>query len=374
MERANDKMRVPLYERAPVLAERLPRVPLGHFPTPVQQHTVTADDAAIPLLVKRDDLCADGYAGNKVRKLEFILSDARACGATRLITAGAAGSHHAFATAYHGTRHGFDVSLVLFPQPLNDHVRTMLQLDAQVGAELCWASRMETVPYGLWRARFRHRAERTYMVPPGGSSDVGTLGYINGGLELADQIAAGDAPRPGAVYVAAGTLGTVVGIAIGFAWAGLDVPIRAIRITSRLLTNERLLTQLTRSTLARLRAAGVQAAPTAEEALRLVTLRHEFNGGGYGKPTPAGDEATASFDRIGLRLDPTYTAKAASALIADALRTSDAAGGGASRSDADGPADAAGLPLFWQTLSAIEPELARAERTLPAPFARYIAG
>ena len=47
---------------------------------------------------------------------------------------------------------------------------------------------MEAVPYGLWRARFRHRGERTCMVPPGGSNDVGTLGYVNGGLELAAEL------------------------------------------------------------------------------------------------------------------------------------------------------------------------------------------
>jgi D-cysteine desulfhydrase len=350
---------VPLYARAPALVTTAPRLTLGHFPTPVERIELDVDGAPAPLLIKRDDLCADGYAGNKVRKLEFLLADAQSRGATRLITAGAAGSHHAFATAYHGIRAGFDVSLVLFPQPLNEHVRGMLALDAAVGAELCWASRMETVPYGIWRARARHRREQTYVVPPGGSSDIGSFGYINGALELADQLAAGAAPSPSAIYVAAGTLGTVVGIAIGLAWAGVQLPVQAIRITTRLLTNERMLAQLARSTLQRLRACGASDAPDLQDVLRLVTLRHEFIGAGYGRPTDAGDRATAIFAEHGLQLDPTYTAKAAAALLADfaAVRT-----------------DAA-LPLFWHTLSAVEPRHLLEQSSgspLPAPFVRYL--
>jgi D-cysteine desulfhydrase len=356
----NAAARTPLYARAPELVATVPRLPLGRFPTPVERHELELDDGAIlPIQIKRDDLCAEGYAGNKVRKLEFLLADARARGATRLITAGAAGSHHAFATAYHGIRAGFDASLVLFPQPLNDHVREMLLLDAAVGAELCWASRMETVPYGLWRARFAHRTERSCMVPPGGSNDVGTLGYVNGGLELAQQIDSGAVALPRAVYVAAGTLGTAVGIGIGLAWAGLDLHVQAIRITTRLLTNDRLLAQLTRSTLQRLSAAGARDLPTAADVLAGVTLRHEFIGTGYGRPTADGDRATRIFARAGLRLDSTYTAKAGAAVLHDAAA-------------ADGDA----LPLFWHTLSAVEPDRpdTAASPELPLNFARYLAG
>jgi 1-aminocyclopropane-1-carboxylate deaminase/D-cysteine desulfhydrase-like pyridoxal-dependent ACC family enzyme len=352
---------IPLYGRAPSLTTTAPRLALGHFPTVIDRIALDVDGAAVPVLVKRDDLCADGYAGNKVRKLEFLLAEAQARGATRLITAGAAGSHHAFATAYHGTRAGFDVSLVLFPQPLNHHVRGMLALDAAVGAELCWASRMETVPYGIWRARSRHRSEPTYVVPPGGSSDLGSFGYINGALELADQIAADTASRPSSVYVAAGTLGTVVGIAIGLAWAGVQLPVQAIRITTRLLTNERMLAQLARATLNRLRACGAADVPDLQDVLRLVTLRHDFIGRGYGRATKPGERATAIFAGSGLQLDPTYTAKAAAALLSDVA----AAG-------ADQPP-----PLFWHTLSAVEPShlLEQPGATpVPAHFARYLDG
>jgi D-cysteine desulfhydrase len=343
-----------LFRHAPVLRERLLWLSLGRFPTPVDEICVPG---AGRVLVKRDDRCADGYAGNKVRKLEFLLAAARAAGARRLITAGAAGSHHALATAYHGRRLGFDVSLVLFPQPLTQHVRDMLLLDHAVGAELRWARRMEAVPYGVWRARLAHHAERPWSIAPGGSNEVGTLGYVSAALELAAQVGAGAVARPSSIHVAAGTLGTAAGIALGLAWAGLELPVVATRITSRIVTNQRVLESLVRRTTALLQRAGA-VLPEPAAALRLVELRHDQIGPGYGHATPQAEAAQEQLARLGVRLDITYTAKAAASLLA----TADAA---------------AAPPLLWQTLSAIEPrELLHdvAAGDLPEPFARYLAG
>lgn len=371
---------IPLFMRAPGLTGAVQHLPLGRYPSPVERVDLEDAGRVIPILVKRDDLAAGGYAGNKVRKLEFILADARARGMTRLITAGATGSHHAFATAFHGRRAGFDVSLVLFPQSLTPHVRAMLLLDAAVGAELLWASRMETVPYGLWRARFAHRREAACTVPPGGSNDLGTFGYINGALELAAQIESGAVARPSSIHAPAGTLGTVAGIAIGLAWAGLDIPVVATRITARLLTNERMLASLVRSTLARLSMAGARDIPDVPAVLAGVTLRHDQIGAGYGRATDAGAHAMQVFEAAGLRLDATYTAKTAASLLADAAAQADTAGAGrnAARSAAGDPVARLedGLPLFWHTLSATEPEdllSGVSASDLPLPFARYLA-
>jgi 1-aminocyclopropane-1-carboxylate deaminase/D-cysteine desulfhydrase-like pyridoxal-dependent ACC family enzyme len=341
----------PLFSAAPALRQAIHHCALGAFPTPLRRVTV----AGRPLLVKRDDLSASEYGGNKVRKLEFLLAAARQAGAHRLVTAGATGSHHAFATAYHGRRLGFESSLVLFPQRLTGHVRTMLLLMAATGAELRWVPRMEAVPYGMWRARIAWRASAPWTIQPGGSDVTGALGYVNAGLELAEQVAADPSLRPGAIHIAAGTLGTVAGLAIGLAWAGLPVPIIATRITSRLVTNERVLRRLVRGTVQRLREAGA-AVPGADEALRLVTLLHDQVGTGYGQETDAGQAAAAAFAEAGLVLDPTYTAKAAAALLAD---------------------EASDPPLFWHTLSAHHPALLPphdAGTALPPQFASYLAG
>jgi 1-aminocyclopropane-1-carboxylate deaminase/D-cysteine desulfhydrase-like pyridoxal-dependent ACC family enzyme len=342
---------LPLFERTPGLRTALPRLPLGRFPTPVEM----LDIAGRSMLVKRDDLCADGYAGNKVRKLEFLLGAARAAGAVRLVTAGAAGSHHAFATAFHGRRHGFATSLVLFPQRLTTHVRDMLLLDHAVGAELRWVPRMEAVPYGMWRARRAHTADAPIIIPPGGSNATGSIGYVNAALELAAQIDSGLAPRPSRIHLAAGTLGTAAGLAVGLAWAGLDVPVVATRITSKLVANDRVLRKLVGGCVRLLREAGAET-PSPAAALRLLELRHDQIGTGYGHATDAGDAAQDAFSELGLHLDPTYTAKAAAGLLAD---------------------PSPGLPLFWHTLSAVAPlDLLADVRAadLPPALAAYLAG
>jgi D-cysteine desulfhydrase len=347
-----------LFRRFPELATRIPWLPIGSFPTPVESLSIEGIPApGVRLHVKRDDLCARPYGGNKVRKLEFILAEAKRRGAQRLITVGAIGSHHALATTVYGRALGFDVTLVLFPQEVTEHVRRVLLLDWALGAELRFTPRMETVPAALVAARLAHRKQRTFVIAAGGSDAVGTLGYVSGALELAEQIANRVAPRPDLVHVAAGTLGTAAGLAVGFALAGLDIPINATRITSRIVTNERALARLVSRTLDHLRRAGLASAPPAAAALRLVRLRHDFVGAGYGRETEGGRDAAARFRQAGLTLDATYTAKAAAELIATV---------------GDG---GQGVHLFWHTLSAHEPEemLDDVRPTdLPEPFRRLL--
>ena len=341
-----------LFRGFPALVERLPWVPLGLRRTPVEVIRLETATGAREVLVKRDDLSGELYGGNKLRKLEFILAEAERRGAGRLITAGAAGSHHALATTLYGRIRGFEVELVLFPQSLTDHVREILLMAHAAGARLRFVRRMEMVPLGIAAARARHWRQKPYVVAPGGSDAVGTLGYVNAGLELAEQLGEMQV-RPAAVHVAAGTLGTAAGLAIGLALAGVMLPVRATRITGRIVANERALRSLIAGALARLRACDIDV-PDTDDIARSVQLRHQHIGSGYGRETEAGREATRVFASAGLLLDPTYTAKAA----ADLLST-----------PPDEPV------LFLHTLSATAPvDLVRKAdpATLPIPFRRYI--
>lgn len=345
-----------LFQRFPALAGSLPWLPLAQLPTPVQPLTVEHAGRVVTLLVKRDDLSALPYGGNKVRKLEFLLAQARAEGATRVVTAGAFGSHHALATTVFGVRNGFAVSCVLFPQHRTPHVQDILRMIAAHGAELRFTRRMEGVPFALRRARWAHRGETVCTIPPGGSNAAGTLGYVNAALELDAQIAAGECDVPSVIHVAGGTLGTAAGLALGLALAGRRIPIQATRITSTLVTNPRTLRRLLRGTAALLERAGVRV-PDVGSAMDLVSLRDDQIGGGYGHETPAGRAAAEAFRGAGLVLDPTYTAKAAAAVLADT-------------------APAGGPVLFWHTLSAAEPlDAARGLDVLrlPRPFAAALA-
>ncbi len=336
-----------LFEHAPAVEGRIPWVPLGNFPTPLERMRIETPDGAREILVKREDLSAVPYGGNKVRKLEFILAEARARGAKRLITVGAAGSHHALATTVYGRRLGFDISLILFPQKRTPHVRRVLLLDAALGAELRFTSRMEGVPFALALARIAHRGEGSFVIEPGGSDAIGTLGWVSAGLELAQQLIR-QRETPKVVHVAAGTMGTAAGLALGLVMGGRPVPIVASRITSRIVTNRRVLENLMEGVAAILEPYDV--AVPAGEAARLVDLRDDQLGIGYGHSTPAADAANEIFTAAGLPLDITYTAKAAAALLAD-------------------PTPA----LFVHTLSATEPDVpGLADVTLPPPFARYL--
>jgi D-cysteine desulfhydrase len=306
------------------------------------------------LWVKRDDLSAPAYGGNKVRKLEFLIGDAVARGARRLITVGAAGSHHALATALYGREHGLPVSLVLFPQPLTRHVRNVLLTDLSLGAELRWSPRMEAVPAAALLARIAHRRDAPYMIPGGGSSPIGALGYVSAALELEDQVRRGEIPEPDTIHVAAGTLGTAAGLAVGLSLGGLATRVHAIRIASPLVTNQRTLRRLIAGVAAILERNGVLV-PAAREIESRVELTHDAIGVGYGHSTATGAAAMEALAESGLIFDDTYTAKAAASMLAR-MR------------------GARGVQLYWHTLSAVEPELPDGAiiRDLPGSFRRYL--
>jgi 1-aminocyclopropane-1-carboxylate deaminase/D-cysteine desulfhydrase-like pyridoxal-dependent ACC family enzyme len=320
-----------IFRRWPRLAETVGWEQLAdQLPTPVQPLSILAPDA----WAKRDDLTGSLYGGNKARKLEFVLGEARRRGATRVITAGAHGSHHVLATTLYAARLGLPVTAVLFPQSPTPHVEEVLGRIRAAGALIRPVRRMEMVPAGVLRARLAHRRERVFVVPPGGSDAHGTLAFVDAALELAEQVAGGACPAPQRVHLAGGTLGTAAGLALGFTLGGLPTRVIATRITSRLVTRRRVAASLIRGAAGLLDAAGIAADPAA--ALARLEIRGDQIGGGYGHPTPAATEAAAAFARGGLPLELTYTAKAAAAFRADR---------------------APGVKLFWMTLAAAQGEV-----------------
>ena len=343
-----------LFKRFPGLRETIPWLPLATLPTPLSPLELELPSGRAAVSIKRDDRAGDPYGGNKVRKLEFLLADARVKGATRVSTAGAFGSHHALATTVYARQLGLDATVILFPQTITPHVRSILYMIAGMGGEIRFTRRMEFVPVALHRVR-RAYGTSAYVVQPGGSDALGTLGYVECGLELAAQWRDHVAPRPRRIHVAAGTLGTTAGLALGLALAGETVEIAATRITSRLVTNERALASLVRGATSLLERGGVNG-PAHADVMGSVTFNHDQIGAGYGRSTDAAVDATARFADAGLVLDTTYTAKAAAALIAD-------------------PLTVAGETLFVHTLSALEPTAAAARITtadLPYHVAAYL--
>jgi D-cysteine desulfhydrase len=284
---------------SPPLIPSSSRASLVRAPTPVE---------AIPglsapgcsLWVKRDDLTHEVYGGNKVRKLEHILEEARQAGATRLVTVGAVGSHHVLATTVFGRRAGFEVEAVLVPQPRTDHVIEVLRADHALGLRAFPVRSWGAAPVAVL-ARIVRGAR---LVPLGGSSVTGTMGYVDAGLELAAQVRAGLVPEPDACIVALGSGGTAAGLAVGFAVAGLRTKVVGVCVSTPPAVLRALVGHLAR----RCRSA---VGPRARALPLRLEADDRFLGAGYGWPTPEGLEAIAcARGEAGLALDPTYTAKA----------------------------------------------------------------
>ncbi len=332
---------------------RLPSAALGRFPTRVERLRVIEEalGTSSELWIKRDDEARELYGGNKVRKLELLLGEALARKKSRIVTFGALGSHHALATTIYSKRLGLDAVLVLYPQPLDPHVIDDLLLDHVFGAELRRASHPATaLPVALAEVARAPRA--TLLVPPGGSSSLGTIGHIEGALELAAQIRAGELPEPDLLVVAFGTGGTAAGLAFGLALAGLKTRVVAVRVVEG-ITTRALLRELMNGARRMLGRRGAPVSKLPRRALDRIELDGEQLGKGYGHPTDAGREARKVFERAGITLETTYTGKAAASLLKHA-RSGEAK-----------------KILFWHTFSSVDlaPRLAEAKAAeLPKAF------
>ncbi len=199
-----------------------PRVDLAHIPTPLQPCPRLSHRLGVELLVKRDDLTGAELSGNKVRKLEYLLADARAHAADTVITCGGAQSNHCRATALAAARLGLRSRLLLrtpdpgHPPPLEGNIL----LDRLVGAEIVWITPEEYRRRAELSERemvaLRKDGRRGYVIPEGGSNALGSWGYIRAVEEMAPAL------RGATIVYAAGSGGTGAGLILGVKLAGVD--------------------------------------------------------------------------------------------------------------------------------------------------------
>ncbi|MEO7428903.1 MAG: D-cysteine desulfhydrase family protein [Acidimicrobiales bacterium] len=282
------------------------RVDLGGLsPTPVQP--MDRLGAAIGLeagrlWVKRDDLTGLAGGGNKVRKLEHLCADALAQGCDVLVTGGGEQSNHARLTAAAANRLGLDCTIVLAGDPVAVPTGNVV-LDHLLGPEIVWAG---PIGYYALEQRMRdeaehHRAEcrRPYLIPVGGASTIGELGYVVAALELLDQL-----HDVSFVVTADGSGGTHAGLV-----AGLGSHVLVLGVDAG--------TRPDLDTVVPVKAAEAAALAELAEPTGTVQVDHDRFGAGYGATTDACREALDLAARLeGLILDPVYTGKALAGLIA----------------------------------------------------------
>ena len=202
--------------------ENLPRFRLADFPTPIEYlETLTKKYNGPDIFIKRDDLTSLGLGGNKTRKLEFLVGEALKQNKDALITTGGLQSNHCRLTAAAARKAGLDCHLVLNgnqPEIANGN----LLLDIIFGATIHYCDRKDRDDRLLQVAdELAAAGKKPYVIPLGGSNDVGSAGYVNAMLELTRQL---DhiSITPDAVVFASSSGGTQAGLALGAKLTGFS--------------------------------------------------------------------------------------------------------------------------------------------------------
>ena len=289
----------------------MPSIPLAPHATPVDDMTRLARElgrAAPRILIKRDDLLSFGCGGNKVRKLQTIVADARRQRADTLITCGGPQSNHARATAAAGAALGMRVLLVLNGTPQSTPTANA-RLDRLFGAEIHYvANRLDRAPTmdGL-AAEVQKQGGRPYVIPIGASTPLGAAGFARGVAEIATT-----AIKPDVIVHSSSSAGTQAGLIAGCALVGLTP--RIVGVSADEPADE--LRGLVHNVLEGM--TGLLGAKSATIGLdREIEVDDTQVGDGYGVPTAAATEAMELVARReGILLDPVYTAKAMAGLIA----------------------------------------------------------
>lgn len=295
---------IALYRRFPAL-RRIPRVRLCALPSPV----MSASAIHPQLWLKRDDLNADAFGGNKARSLEFLLGKVRA--GDTVLTIGGEGSTHVFATATHARAIGANTIAMRWKHDMNPGAERVSELIARAATGPVSSNAVVAIV----RATAHRLRGRVHYVPLGGSTPLGVLAQVNAGLELAEQIAAGELPAPARVVLPLGSGGTTAGLALGFAIAGLDTEVIGARVAPRIAANKRRVTALVRGARKLIfRVTGERVTPVPRGMVRVV---HDVYGGAYGRALRGADAAAGLLrDAYDIKLDSTYSAKAFVAALA----------------------------------------------------------
>jgi D-cysteine desulfhydrase len=287
------------------------KLALAHLPTPLFRSDALDALVGTRVWVKRDDMTGGAEAGNKIRKLEYLLAAALEQGADTVITCGGFQSNHARATALLARRLGLRPVLLLrtlsSPPPAPNAGNALI--DALAGAEIRAISpeqyRHRDALMAEVATELAAKGDRPYVIPEGGSSGLGSLGYVDAMREVGEQLALGEqgAPREfDAVVHACGSGGTAAGVALGAALYGVAPAVLAMAVcddaayfegvTARLIAEARLL---------------LGASP-AHPPLRIVDA---YKGPGYAVSTPAQLRFIGAVAQAcGLVIDPVYTGKA----------------------------------------------------------------
>ncbi|WDE07895.1 D-cysteine desulfhydrase family protein [Thalassomonas viridans] len=294
--------------------QQFSKISLGFFPTPLVKLSRLSQALGCEIWMKRDDMTGLAFGGNKTRKLEYILGDALAKGCDTIITAGAAQSNHCRQTAAAAAQLNLDCHLILGgEQP--EITQGNLLLDNLLGCHIHWAGenrKGEDIP-ALYQS-LQAKGKKPYIVPYGGSNELGALAFVDAVKELAEQ-------SRGLVFsrliFASSSGGTHAGLWLGKQLFNLGFELVGINIdkdeSGQVPFADHIL-ELGKQTA---KLIGSKESFSHEALL----LNPDYQGEGYGIVGTQENEAIAMTAQLeGILLDPVYTGRAMAGLI-DMIRT-----------------------------------------------------
>ena len=296
------------------------RIPLAEYPTPLEYLPRLSAECGHPIYIKRDDGIGPALGGNKTRKLEYLMADARKKGYRKVVTFGGLQSNHARLTAAVADRLGMESHLFYFekrPAQLTGNLLVNQLLGAKMhfiplgggGDGMTIENTIRLVKLVSWLM-----VGRNYFIPVGGHNWLGCLGYVRAALEM-DEQAHGLGIENAHLVVAAGSGGTLSGLMAGLAlndsklrllgidvgklWKGFPVSIASLaaEICSRL------------------------DSPLRFDPARVPLIEGVYVGDKYGVPSADGLSAIQKLACLeGILLDPVYTAKAFAGLLGETAK------------------------------------------------------
>ena len=313
------------------MTHNLPKASLGYFPTPLIELTRLSKTLGGPkIYMKRDDNTGLALGGNKTRKLKYIIGDALAKGADTVITAGAIQSNHCRQTAGAAASLGLECHLVLGGEEPEQPQGNLL-LDKVYGCHIHWTGenrKGEDIPALV--AQLKAEGKKPYVIPYGGSNELGAIAFIEAYKELNAQREALKVDFSHIIF-ASSSGATHAGLMLGNKMLETYSQIVGINIDKGEMDKvpfDEHIVSLANST-AQLIAADYQF--TADDLI----LNSDYVGDGYGVIGELEKEAIAlTAQNEGILLDPVYTGRAMGGLI-DMIRT--------------GQIKATDNVLFWHT-------------------------
>lgn len=276
------------------------KIKLANIPTPLQKIEFEGNK----FLIKRDDLTGVELTGNKVRKLEYLLFDAKKKKCNYVFTSGGDQSNHARATCIAATSQGFKSKLFLWGNS-NQKPSGNLFLDKLTNTEIRFLNKKQYAHVLDLMAEeaklLRKKNKKAYVIPSGGSSIVGIWGYINFVKELSKQI---DLKKVRGIMFANGSAGTAAGILVGSALLGIDLKLFPVMVLD---TKEIVYNEIESLALNCVKKYKLDVSPNMNN----VEIIEGYSKEGYKNITPQKIELIKNFFKSsGILLDPTYTGKA----------------------------------------------------------------